>query len=53
MIFNGLFSAVVEIEWESGKITWEIVAKSVAPVSDISIAPSISGGKERRRSFGW
>jgi hypothetical protein len=32
MICNGLFSAVVEIEWESGKITWEIVAKSVAPV---------------------
>jgi hypothetical protein len=32
MICDGLFSAVVEIEWESGEITWEIVAKSVAPV---------------------
>jgi hypothetical protein len=33
MISNGLFSAVVEVEWESGEITWEIVAKSVAPIS--------------------
>jgi hypothetical protein len=34
MISDGLFSAVVEVEWESGKITWEIVAKSVAPISE-------------------
>jgi hypothetical protein len=33
MISNGLFSAVVEVEWESGEITWEIVAKSVALIS--------------------
>jgi hypothetical protein len=34
MISDGLFSAVVEVEWESGEITWEIVAKSVAPISE-------------------
>jgi hypothetical protein len=51
MIFNGLFSVVVEIEWESSDITWEIVAKSVAPISEYLYRTLNKLGQRKEKKF--
>jgi hypothetical protein len=51
MISDGLFSAVVEVEWVSGEITWEIVAKSVVPISDYLYCTLNKLGQRNEKKF--
>jgi hypothetical protein len=51
MISDSLFSAVVKVEWESGEITQEIIAKSVTPISEYLYCTLNKLGQRNKKMF--